>query len=465
MPRNANLRQLAKRYLSQQQINRFHKWEAMYWSMRNGFPARGLLIIGITGTKGKTTSCHFLKSVLEEAGYKVGMATTVDFHIGSKKWINESNKTVVPPEKLQAFIRKVKDAGCNALVLEVSSHALDQHRVWGIPFRFVGFTNLSHDHLDYHQSMDEYRDSKLKLFTWRGIKAMVANTDDPAGRYMLEKTSAPRRWSVSAQDPLPAPRATDHLFADKISANSSSASFTLISEEDSERVSLNLPGRFNIENALVAAGLALNLNIRLTTIAAGLMRLQSVPGRLEKIETRRGSTIIIDYAHTPDSLEKLYSTLRPDVRGRMIAVLGATGDRDKTKRPIMGALAARFCDYLYLTNEEPYTEDPATIIEDIAKGVPRGRSLFKESREVKLKQEKQPVFKQPVNETGENAWWWKLPDRKAAIKAAISKAKLDDVVLITGMGAQTKRIVGSKAEPWNDRKVVEEVLRELKLTE
>lgn len=452
-----------RHHLSRSQINYFHKLEAIYWAARFGFPARGMLTIGVTGTKGKTTTCHYIAAILEEAGYKVGMTTTVDFRIGAKRWVNETNKSVVPPKELQKLLRQMKDEGCNALVIEVTSHALDQNRLWGLPFRFVGFTNLSHDHLDYHQDMEQYRATKLRLFRWPGIQATVANIDDPAGHYILEHTSAPQRWSVSTETAQIDSKATDHLFADKISANSTSASFTLVSPTQELRVVLNLPGRFNIENALVAAGLGMNLNVKLATVTAGLVRVLNVPGRLEKIETRKGFTIIIDYAHTPDSLEKLYSTLRPDVRGRMIAVFGATGDRDRTKRPIMGALAARFCDEVIITDEEPYSEDPITIIEEVARGVPRGRSLFKASREIKLKQGKPPIIKKPEEESGENVWWWKVPDRQAAIEMAIGRAKLDDVILITGMGAQTKRIVKGKPLNWNDRQVVEKTLTSLKL--
>ncbi len=457
------LKQILKRHLTQRHINFFHKLEAMFWSARYGFPARGMLVVGITGTKGKTTASHFTASVLEEAGYTVGMATTVDFRIGDKHWVNETNKSVVPPRQLQQLLQEMREARCNAVVLEVTSHALDQNRVWGIPFRYVGFTNLSHDHLDYHSTMDEYRDAKLKLFKWSSARAAVINADNPAGLYLLEKTTIPRRWSYSTETNEAAPRATDHLFAAKISANSSSASFTLQTEDDSERVSLQLPGRFNIENALVAAGIGLNLNVRLSTVAAGLMKVERVPGRLEKIETRKGFTVIIDYAHTPDSLEQLYSTLRPDVRGRMIAVLGATGDRDKTKRPIMGALAARFCDQVIITDEEPYSEDPLTIIEEIAKGVPRGRTLFKASREQILKQEKPPVIKKPEGESGEGIWWWKIPDRKEAIQTAIARGKLDDVILITGMGAQTTKIVNDEKVAWSDREIIEGILDQLNL--
>ena len=422
-----------------------------------------MLVIGITGTKGKTTTCHFVTSILEEAGYTVGMTTTVDFQIADKRWVNELNKSVVHPKKLQKLLKDMKEAHCNAVVIEVTSHAIDQNRIWGIPFRYVGFTNLSHDHLDYHKTMEAYRDAKLKLFNWKGVKACVANADDSMGHYFLEHSTVPRRWSVSTEDPTPAPHATDHLYAEKISANSSTASFTMVTEDESERVILQLPGRFNIENALVAAGIGLNLNVKLSTVAAGLMKVDRVPGRLEKIETRKGFTVIIDYAHTPDSLERLYATLRPDVRGRMIAILGATGDRDKTKRPIMGALAARFCDQVIVTDEEPYSEDPLSIIDEIARGVPRGRTLFRASREQTLKQEKPPVLKKPEVESGEGVWWWKIPDRREAIRTAIAKGKLDDVILITGMGGQTKKIVNGVATPWDERKIVDEILAELKL--
>jgi UDP-N-acetylmuramoyl-L-alanyl-D-glutamate--2,6-diaminopimelate ligase len=457
------LKDLLRPYFGQSQLNFFHKLEAIFWSIRFGFPARNMLVVGITGTKGKTTTCHFTASILEEAGYQVGMATTVDFRVGDKRWVNETNKSVIPPRELQQLLRQMRDARCNALVLEVTSHALDQNRLWGIPFRYVGFTNLSHDHLDYHGSMERYRNAKMKLFQWKGAKACVVNSDDPTGQYILEHTKIPVRWSCSTESEAPAAHATDHLFAARISANSSSASFTLQTDTGSERVSLQLPGRFNIENALVAAALGLNLNIRLGTVAAGLMNVERVPGRLEKVETRKGFTVIIDYAHTPDSLEKLYATLRPDVRGRMIAVLGATGDRDKTKRPIMGALAARFCDQVILTDEEPYHEDPLAIIDEIARGVPRGRTLFKASREQLIKQQKPPVIKNPEQESGENVWWWKIPDRREAIRTALSRGKLDDVILITGMGAQTKKIVNGEPVPWSDREVVEEILTELKL--
>jgi len=354
----------------------------------------------------------------------------------------------------------MRDEHCDALVVEVTSIALDQFRVWGIPFRYVGLTNITHDHLDYHKTWNSYQQAKLKLFLGRSVKAAAVNADDPSAELFLKKTVAKRRFSFSAESSEPAPNATDHIYAHHISGNSSHASFTLQTEEESARVNLQLPGKFSIENALCATALCMNLNVKVGTIVAGLEKMAAIPGRLEKLETSKGFAVMIDYAHTPDSLEKLYSTLRPDVRGRMIAVLGATGDRDRTKRPIMGALAARFCDYVYITDEEPYTEDPNHIIEEIAKGVPRGRPLFKATSSKSFKQER-PIFKK--SDDGEGEWWWKVADRKDAITRAIEMGKFDDLILITGMGHQHYRTVGEHKEPWNEREIVEDILREKKL--
>jgi UDP-N-acetylmuramoyl-L-alanyl-D-glutamate--2,6-diaminopimelate ligase len=407
------------------------------------------------------TASYMLASILEEAGYKVGMATTVSFKIGDRVWMNDSNKSVLPPLQLQKLIKEMRDAHCNALIIEVTSHSIDQARIWGIPFKYVGLTNITHDHLDYHPTWAHYQATKLKLFLGRSLKGAAANIDDESGPLFLAKTKATKRTSFSTQTDQPDLSATDHIFAHKISSHAGGSSFTLQNESESVRVHMQLPGRFNIENALCAAAMAANLNLKLTSIAAGLQNLAAVPGRLEKIETRKGFSVMVDYAHTPDSLEKLYSTLRPDVRGRMIAILGSCGDRDKTKRPIMGALAARFCDYVFVTDEEPYTENPLVIIEDVAKGVPRGRPLFMNANHKSGRLER-PILKK-TNETGEGEWWWKVPDRRLAISKALDMAKLDDVILLTGMGAQNFKIVGERQVPWNDRVVVEELLVEKKL--
>jgi UDP-N-acetylmuramoyl-L-alanyl-D-glutamate--2,6-diaminopimelate ligase len=450
-----------RRRLRQEHINYLHLLRAVWANLRYGFPARGMLVFGVTGTKGKTTTCHFLASILEEAGYTVGMVTTVSFKIGEDIQMNDTNKSNVQPAQLQQLLRRMRDARCDAVILEATSIGLDQYRLWGIPFRYVGFTNLAHDHLDYHHNWEGYQQAKFRLFRRRGLRASAFNTDDPTGVLFLEKTTAKRKWSYSTVSPQPAAGATDHLFADRLSTNMQGSTFTLVAEQEQARVRLPLPGRFSVENALCAAALSLNLNLRLGTVVRGLEQAGRVPGRLERIDTKKGFSITIDYAHTPDSLEKLYATMRPEIRGRMIAVLGSCGDRDKTKRPIMGALAARFCDYVIVTDEEPYTEDPQAIIDEVAKGVPRGRALYKPSGTVAQKQPR-TVFRKG-NENGEGDWWWKVADRREAIAMAIDLCKMDDLVLVTGMGSQNFKIVGNRRVPWNDRQVVEELLREKNL--
>lgn len=445
-----------KKRVTQSQINTFHKYQAIWANLKYGFPTTGMVVIGVTGTKGKTTTCHMISSILTEAGYKVGMATTASLQIGDQITMNNTNKSVMAPLKLQALIREMKDNHCDVLILEATSIGLDQYRLWGIPFQYVGLTNMAHDHLDYHKNWDSYQKAKMKLFSLKSVKVAVVNMEDPVSPDFIKEAHAKKIVSYSTLETTAMEGATDHIYADKISSGISGATFTLHSEGEHERITLQLPGIFSIENALCASAICLNMNLKIGTIAAGLSNLDHVPGRLEKIETKKGFSILIDYAHTPDSLEKLYSTMRPEIRGRMIAVLGSCGDRDKTKRPIMGALAARFCDYVLVTDEEPYTEDPLAIIEEVAKGVPRGRALYKPSGSVAQKMTR-PILK-TGDESGENEWWWKINDRKEAIERAILLGKMDDLILITGMGSQNFKIVGDKQVPWNDRLVIEEIL-------
>ena len=444
---NTTLKRILKPLVTPQTLIMYHWSRAAVGNLVFGFPSRGMLVIGITGTKGKTTSCHFLASILEEAGFRVGMATTVNFKIAGKEEVNNTNMSVTAPFALQRLLRKMRTAKCDVVILEVTSIALDQFRTLGIPFRYVGLTNITHDHLDYHKTWKNYQMSKLKLFLGRRQMATV-NLDDPSAELFLTKTTATEKWGYTTLD--------TQVKYERLRAESIlDTSFQLCIEEQSVPVSLHLPGRFSIENALCAGSLALALGVSLRGVAIGLSKLERVAGRLEMIAAPSGFSVMVDYAHTPDSLEKLYATLRPSIPGRMIAVLGATGDRDTTKRPIMGALAARFCDLVFITDEEPYTEDPIAIIEEIAAGVPRGRALFKASAAVH--RENHPKIK-ALTSSGFGEWWWKITDRRAAITAAISVAQPGDLILVTGMGAQNFRKVGNKKEPWNDRQVIESLL-------
>ncbi len=396
----------------------------------NGRPSKRLRVIGVTGTNGKTTTCHLIAKILEQAGYKVGLASTTTFKIGSKQWINDTNMTTMSPFALQGLLREMVQAGCTYAVIETSSHSIDQYRNWGVRYYAVAMTNVTHEHLDYHKSFEHYVATKAKLFK-TNPRVAVANADDPSAEAFLHFSagvhltySQTKRADVTARKILP---------------DRDGTIFTLVLPDGQLTINLPLIGLFNVSNALAAAALAFGLRIPPKAIKEGLEAVKSVPGRMERVDEGQPFTVIIDYAVTPDSLEKLYSTLKPSVRGKMIAVLGSCGDRDKTKRPIMGSVAGRFNDYVIVTDEEPYSENPQEIIEQVALGVPRGKKT-------KIELDKD---------------YFKILDRREGIRKALQLAGRNDMVIITGMGAQEFRVVKGKHLPWNERRVIEEELNKL----
>lgn len=404
-----------------------HKLRARLAAIYHGYPGKKLIVIGVTGTKGKTTTTHLIANIIEEAGYKVGMFSTVAFKIGKKSWPNETNMGTLPPWQLQKLLKLMVDSGCQYAVIEVTSHALAQERVYGINFAVAVFTNLTHDHLDYHGSFEEYKVAKGLLFN-NNPKISVVNVDDKAASYF---------WRFPAE--IKVDYGLDHrarVTARKIvyDATGTRSDFTLTTPIGETDIHTTLPGRFNVYNILAAAGVALGLGLPLATIRSGIMKLGSVPGRMERVDCGQPFTTIVDYAHTPDSFEKVYETLRPVAKGRIIHVFGCTGDRDKSKRPIMGAIAGRSADVVIVTDEEPYTEDPAKIIDEIASGVPRGAS------------KNHPMV--------EDQNFFKILDRRTAVAKALSIAERDDIVLVTGMGALTYRTVGTRHLPWKDQEVI-----------
>jgi len=436
----SQLKKILKKILPQRWLSLVHKIRAVVACLLYRFPARQIKVIGVTGTNGKTTVCHLITKVLEEAGFKVGMATTIDFQIGSKQWINKTKMTTLSPFALQRFIRKVVSQRCNYLIIETTSHAISQYRIWGIPYDVVVFTNLTHDHLDYHQNFQEYRETKGKLFQGLAtslrkpntLKVTVVNRDDPNFSYFYDfDADLKLTYGILGGD----------CSAQNILYKADGVDFIVVTSKGKVLVRLNLPGRFNIQNALAAVAVGLSQGIDLPTIRRGLEKVRGVAGRMEKINEGQNFVVLVDYAHTPDAFQKIYETLIPIKKGRLIHVFGACGDRDRSKRPIMGALAGRYADFVIITDEDPYTEDPRKIIEEVAKGVPQGWE----------KKEKQK--KEGVN-------FWKILDRAEAIDKALSLARENDIVLITGKGAEQAMVVGEKKIPWDDRKVVQRLLKE-----
>lgn len=423
-------------------LDQYHRWQARWATVRHGRPARRLRVIGITGTNGKTTTAHFAAELLEQAGYRVGWITTTDFKIGGHIVKNKLKMTTMAAGRLQHLIRQIADAGADYLVMEVTSHALDQHRVWGIPFEVVVFTNLTHDHLDYHGDMTHYRQAKEKLFN-RGAKTAIVNADDPAAEYFLKHKSLQEfTYGVldehrlkSAKELVPVP----DISATHVRPGREGTEFTLVAPHGTVATTLPIPGRFNVSNVLAAATIALSQGIMPEQLAKFIPNLHPVVGRMERVDCGQLFSVIVDFAHTPDALQKIYDSLRPSAKGKLIAVLGATGRRDKTKRPILGALAGRYCDYVIVTNEDPYDEDPEAIINEVAAGVPRGRPNSR-------------------GNDGEGEWWWRVSDRREAIAKAINLAKRGDIVIITGKGGEDVMAIGDKLVPYNDVKVVKDVL-------
>ena len=417
-------------------INFYHLLQAVAANIAYGFPARKMRVTAITGTNGKTTSCFFLASILRAAGRKVGMLTTVRFTIGSQIIANDLNMTTVNPFLLQKYLKKMLQHGCTDIVLETTSHAIDQHRIWGINFTAIGITNITHDHLDYHGTFAGYIETKKRLFTLPH-KVSVLNRDDESFE-QFEQTAVGKKivYALEHKDV--------DVTARKILSEPGGTAFTIISSAGQQAVGLKVPGGFNVLNALCATSLALGLDIPLSYIKKGLEDVAQVPGRMEKVNVaeakgRLNFSVIIDYAHTPDALEKAFAAIRPAVKGKLIAVYGATGDRDKAKRPVLGEIGGRMADIVFITDEEPYTEEPGKIIEAVAEGVPKGAT------------------KERPKELGKT--FFKIQSRMDAIGKAIDMAGSGDIVFITGMGDQSYKVIGSQKVPWSDRDVVQAMLR------
>lgn len=424
-------KKLFKKIVSKEFIFWTHKARAITAAILYSFPSKKMIVIGVTGTAGKTTTCNLTADILAKSGKKVAMATTVNFRIGDKIWPNNTKMTTMSPMALQSFIAKAASQKCEYLVLETSSHAIDQYRNWGIAYNTVVFTNLSHEHLDYHKTMQEYKEVKGRLFA-NSPETIIANVDDKVADYFLDfKSKNKITFGLGKAD----------VSAKKILSDARSSLFTLVAPDGQIAIDLPLTGKFNIYNAIAAASIALSHNVGFNDIKTALESAQGVPGRMERVDEGQNFEVIVDFAHTPDELQNVYETLRSVCRGKMIAVLGSMGERDRTKRPVMGALAGRFADYVIVTNEDPVHEDPMQIINEVAKGVPRGASQD-----------------HPIKE---NENFFKILDRREAIAKALSLAKSRDIAIITGKGGEHVMAVGDKKIPWDDIVVVRGELKKL----
>lgn len=390
-----------------------------------GHPAQRLRTIGVTGTQGKTTVTRLLDDALLAAGVRSAVVGTVGTRIAGEA-VKTSLTTPEAPD-LHALFARMLELEVDACAMEVSSHALVMGRVDGVVFDIAVFTNLGRDHLDFHADVEDYFQAKALLFTPEHARAGLVNLDDEHGRRLLAEASIPiRTFSLR-------PDAGADWTAVDVDAGPAGSSFTVLGP-DGARVAgvVPLPGEFNVANALAAIAAAAEAGIDAQAVADGIAASAGVPGRLERVDAGQGFTVLVDYAHKPDAVAAIMRTLRPVTEGRLIVVLGAGGDRDRGKRPVMGEIAAADADLLVVTDDNPRSEDPASIRAEIVAGARGGTAEVVE-----------------------------IGDRRAAIAEALRRARPGDVVVLAGKGHETGQEVAGVVHPFDDREVAREVLAEL----
>ena len=386
-------------------------------------PAKSMTMIGVTGTNGKTSTTLLLKQVLERTlGAKVGLIGTMANMIGAEEIPTE--RTTPESFDLQALFARMRDAGCSHVVMEVSSHAVTLERIGGTHFNIAAFTNLTEDHLDFHKTMDAYCDAKAELF--RRCDKAVINTDDSYAPRMMAAAACPVLTTAVAGQ--------GDLRAENLELLSEGISFTAVCGEETAQVHLPIPGKFTVYNALTVMGIAKQLGISLSDCAEALKTASGVKGRVEVVPTPGMSySVLIDYAHTPDGLQNVLSSVKDFCKGRVIGVFGCGGDRDPMKRPIMGEIGVKLSDIAVITSDNPRTEEPMAIIEDILKGVKQ--------------------------EYGE---YIVMEDRRAAIRYAMDIAKKDDIIVLAGKGHETYQEIQGKKYHLDEREEVAAHLQELR---
>jgi UDP-N-acetylmuramoyl-L-alanyl-D-glutamate--2,6-diaminopimelate ligase len=391
-----------------------------------GNPAASMTTLGVTGTNGKTTTAFLLESGLRAAGKSTGLFGTVATRIGDEAL--PSARTTPEAPDLHALLAVMKERGVNAVAMEVSSHALDMHRVDGVVYDAALFTNLSQDHLDWHFTMEAYFQAKAALFTPAHAKAGVINLDDPYGRRLLNNPQIPLTTYSATGDPAADWRAV------AVELGADSSTFTVQGPKGKgATAAVALPGAFNVANALGAIVALVTAGVKLEDAVRGVGECPGVPGRMEKVDAGQDFLAVVDYAHTPDAIETVLNALRPVTSGKLIVVLGAGGDRDKSKRPLMGEVAARLGDVLILTDDNPRSEDPKEILAAVragADGVPAA-----ERAEIVVQH-----------------------DRAKAIALAVSKATAGDAVVVAGKGHEQGQETKGVVKPFDDREVLGEAL-------
>lgn len=392
----------------------------LFWQARFGFPARGMRVIAVTGTNGKTTTCAYINEVLKAGGYKTALLTTVYYEVAGEREPNLTHFTVSKQSIVQNFFRQAKKADVDWVIIEVTSHALDQDRLLGVPVRIAVITNLTQDHLDYHKSMKNYAAAKARLLSDYGAKHAILNADDEWYEFFRTRTPAGCEiFAVGTKKGV-----NGRLGQPQVSDEGGKITFATKNRRLTLKTSLS--GEFNLRNAAMAAAVGSIFLLDSKLITKGIASVKELKGRMEPVEAGQNFKVYVDFAITPDALEQALSSLQKTTEGRVHVVFGATGDRDKAKRPIMGEVAVKYADKIYLTDDETYSEDPDKIRAAVYKGIKRAGG----EKKTKV-----------------------IADRAEAIDTALKEAKKGDSVLLTGIGHEDSRNMGGTQIPWDEKQV------------
>jgi len=398
--------------------------------MLNGFPAHNFKIIGVTGTNGKTSTCFLIHKMLTEASYKVGLMTTVAYGVGNDISPQIQHMTSVPIPQLMKRLKMMQAEGVDWLVLETTSQALAQNRVWGVPYSIAVMTNVTHEHLDFHKTFENYRDAKRKLFQLanknrKGLRIGIINAEDPSAELFAGDIKYPITYGMKKGDL----RATD------VELKPSGVDYTVNVDEEMLHIHCNLPGSFNVYNSLACVGVGQALGLTGKQIEQGLAALEGVEGRMTRIDEGQDFDVIVDFAHTPDSFEKLFKDMKPVVEGKLIVMFGSAGRRDEIKRAVQGELAGKYTDEVIITEEDDRDVDGIAIMDQIAEGAEKAG-----------KQRDKDLFL--------------VHDRSEAIQFAINRAHKSDTVLILGKGHEKTIERADGEHPWDEISTTHKAVRD-----
>ncbi len=431
-----NIRTIVKRLVPRNLFQKIeplgHLAEAVLFNLIYGFPARKMQVIGVTGTNGKTTTSFLIHKMLVESGYKTGLMTTVGYGVGSDIKMQVHHMTNVPVPELMKRLKWMKGRGVEWLVLETTSHALAQHRVWGIPYSIAVVTNLTHEHLDYHKTFERYVAAKRSMFRLtqrnaRGRRLGIANADDSIAAEFATETENSVLYGVQKGD----------VQATNVKLRSDGLSYKARTADVTYDIQSHLPGSFNVYNTLAAVSVGRVLGLDKKQIEQGIAALEGVEGRMTSIDEGQEFSVIVDFAHTPDSFEKLFKDLRPVVKGKLIVLFGSAGRRDEAKRAIQGELAGKYADEVVITEEDDRDINGMEIMDQIADGAEQaGRKRDKDL--------------------------FLVHDRTEAIAFAIGRAKsADDTVLLLGKGHEKTIERADGEHPWNEIGTAKDAIRKL----